>query len=82
MCGNEMLRWTSVGIALVQAEYGHVAGADGFFKRLPDANADIGDEFASYLATHPVSQSRIENLSDLAAENRCPVTGDLTPLPD
>ena len=69
------------GIALVEAEYGHVAGADGFFKRLPDAKADLGDEFASYLATHPVSQARIENLWDLAAENRWSVTGDLTPLP-
>jgi len=69
------------GIALVQAEYGHVAGADGFFKRLPDANADIADEFASYLATHPVSEARIENLWSLAAENRWRVTGELTPLP-
>jgi Zn-dependent protease with chaperone function len=69
------------GIALVQAEYGHVAGADGFFQRLPDARADIADEFASYLATHPVSEARIENLWRLAAENRWPITGDLTPLP-
>jgi predicted Zn-dependent protease len=69
------------GIALVQAEYGHVAGADGFFRRLPDATADIADEFASYLATHPVSEARIENLWSLAAENRWPITGDLTPLP-
>jgi Zn-dependent protease with chaperone function len=69
------------GIALVQAEYGHVAGADGFFKRLPDANADIGDEFASYLATHPVSESRIENLWSIAAEHRWSITGELTPLP-
>ena len=69
------------GIALVEAEYGHVAGADGFFKRLPDASADLSDEFASYLATHPVSEARIENLWSLAAENRWSVTGDLTPLP-
>jgi Zn-dependent protease with chaperone function len=69
------------GIALVQAEYGHVAGADGFFKRLPDGTADIGDEFASYLATHPVSEARIENLWSLAAENRWSITGDLTALP-
>jgi len=69
------------GIALVQAEYGHVAGADGFFRRLPDATADIADEFAAYLATHPVSESRIEELWNLAAENRWTVTGDLTPLP-
>jgi len=70
------------GLALVQAEYGHVAGADGFFKRLPDANADLADEFASYLSTHPVSESRIENLWDLAARNRWPITGELTALPD
>jgi predicted Zn-dependent protease len=69
------------GIALVQAEYGHVAGADGFFRRLPDATADVADEFAAYLATHPVSEERIENLWDMAAENRWSVTGELTPLP-
>jgi Zn-dependent protease with chaperone function len=69
------------GLALVQAEYGHVAGADGFFKRLPDADADIADEFASYLATHPVSEARIENLWILAARNRWPITGGLIPLP-
>jgi Zn-dependent protease with chaperone function len=68
------------GLALVQAEYGHVAGADGFFRRLPDADAGIADEFASYFATHPVSVSRIEDLWSMAAENGWPVTGELTPL--
>ncbi len=69
------------GIALVQAEYGHVAGTDGFFRRLPDATAGIGDEFASYLATHPVSEARIEALRSLARENSWAVTGELTDLP-
>jgi Zn-dependent protease with chaperone function len=69
------------GLALVVAEYGHIAGADGFFRRLPDASADTADEFASYLATHPVSEARIEDLWDLAAQNRWIITGDLTPLP-
>jgi predicted Zn-dependent protease len=69
------------GIALVQAEYGHVAGTDGFFRRLPDATAGIGDEFGSYLATHPVSEARIEALRSLARENGWPLTGNLTSLP-
>ncbi len=69
------------GLALVEAEYGHVAGADGFFRRLPDAEADLGDEFASYLATHPVSEARIEDLWHLATENRWSITGELTALP-
>ena len=69
------------GIALVQTEYGHVAGTDGFFRRLPDTTAGIGDEFGSYLATHPVSEARIENLWRLAAENGWSFTGELTPLP-
>ena len=69
------------GIALVEAEYGHVAGADGFFRRLPDADADFGDEFASYLATHPVSEARIETLLILARENGWGLTGELTNLP-
>jgi Zn-dependent protease with chaperone function len=69
------------GIALVQAEYGHVAGTDGFFRRIPDATAGIGDELGSYLATHPVSEARIEALRGLARDNGWSLTGDLTPLP-
>jgi predicted Zn-dependent protease len=69
------------GIALVQAEYGHVTGTDGFFRRLPDATAGIGDELGSYLATHPVNEARIEALRSLARENGWSLTGDLTPLP-
>jgi Zn-dependent protease with chaperone function len=69
------------GISLVHTEYGHVAGADGFFRRLPDASADFGDEFASYLATHPLSEARIEALRDLARQNGWASTGSLTEFP-
>jgi Zn-dependent protease with chaperone function len=69
------------GLALVEAEYGHVAGADDFLERLPDATADGADEFASYFATHPVSEARIENLRGIARENGWSLTGELTPFP-
>jgi hypothetical protein len=40
------------GLALVEAKYGKVGGTGRFFRRLPDATADVTDGFASYLAIH------------------------------
>jgi predicted Zn-dependent protease len=60
------------GLEIVQREYGHVAGAGDFFRKLPDAVTDetghIGEELAGYLSTHPVSEDRIEALEALARE--------------
>lgn len=53
-------------LGLVAAEYGHVAGADGFFARLPDAEARFGAHVAAWFATHPVSESRIAALRELS----------------
>lgn len=54
------------GLGLVAAEYGHVAGADHFFTRLPDAEAGPGSRAAAWFATHPVTESRIAALHTLA----------------
>ena len=65
---------------LVAAEYGHAAGADHFFQRLPDAHAGFGARAAAWFATHPVSESRIAALHDRARAKRIPLEGPLEPL--
>lgn len=66
-------------LELVQAEYGHVAGATRFFERLPDARANAGDRMAAWLVTHPVTQDRIEALRRIAGERGFPTDGALVP---
>ncbi len=67
-------------LALVAAEYGHVAGADAFFRRLPDAEAGLGTRAAAWFSTHPVSESRIEALHERAARQGYPESGALSAL--
>jgi Zn-dependent protease with chaperone function len=72
------------GLALVQNEYGHVAGAGDFFARLAQQErsaADAGDRFAAYFETHPLSADRVAALDAEAALNGWPTAGALTPLP-
>jgi Zn-dependent protease with chaperone function len=69
-------------LALVAAEYGHVAGAGDFLGRLPDAGeAGAAERAASWLATHPRSAERVTELKALAAQNGWSDAGELTPLP-
>jgi predicted Zn-dependent protease len=70
------------GLALVAAEYGHVAGATDFLRRLPDAgDAGSASRAVSWLATHPRSADRVAELEALARRQRFPTEGALTPLP-
>lgn len=70
------------GLALVAAEYGHVAGAADFFRRLDQASAGgVGERVAGYLSTHPLGRDRIAALRAAAAEAGWPERGPLTPLP-
>jgi len=69
-------------LARVQAEYGHVAGASEFLRRLPDAGAaSAADRAASWLAMHPRSDLRVAALERLAREQGYGTEGPLTPLP-
>ena len=70
-------------LTLVAAEYGHVAGATDFLRRLPDAAADprVATRAAGWLATHPRSADRVAELEQLAEEQGFPTQGALTPLP-
>jgi Zn-dependent protease with chaperone function len=67
-------------LRLLAAEYGHVGGADAFFLRLPDADAGFAERAAAWLATHPVSESRIAALHELAAREHLPQRGPLREL--
>ena len=68
-------------LALMQREYGHVAGADRFFERLPDAgDPGLDDRLAEYVSTHPLSAARIDELAAYARENGWPTNGDLSML--
>jgi predicted Zn-dependent protease len=68
-------------LALVASEYGHVAGAGDFLRRLPDAGpAGSMERAASWLATHPRSADRVAELAALARDAGFPATGALTPL--
>ena len=69
------------GLALVEAEFGHVRGATDFFSRLPEPESALARALSSYLATHPLSESRIEDMRRLAAERGWSDEGELTPLP-
>jgi Zn-dependent protease with chaperone function len=68
-------------LRLLAREYGHVAGADAFFRHLPDAKAGLADRSSAWLSTHPVSEERIAALAALAAREHMPATGPLRPLP-
>jgi len=68
------------GLALVEAVYGHVAGALDFFQRLPDATLGSAGDMAAYLSTHPVTRARLDALRALARERGWPLSGPLQPL--
>jgi Zn-dependent protease with chaperone function len=68
-------------LALVAAEYGHVAGASDFLRRLPDAGpAGAAERAAGWLSTHPRSDDRVAELEALARTEGFAATGALTPL--
>jgi Zn-dependent protease with chaperone function len=70
-------------LALVAREYGHVAGAADFLRRLPDAAPAGGAERAAgWLATHPRSADRVEELIEFARREGWASEGPITPLPE
>jgi len=56
------------GLEVVQAEFGHVAGAWDFFERLPEPGTAVEKQIIHYLATHPLSEDRIDALRALARD--------------
>ena len=69
------------GLALLHAEYGHVAGADALFARMA-ASEDAGGtgRFAAYLSTHPLHAQRVDALRAHAQAQGWSGDGALRPL--
>jgi len=77
---DQELRADRFGLELVEAEYGHVAGAADFFRRVPTPGGEVEGRIASYLATHPLSADRVEALSRTAQQHGWPQLGPVLPL--
>jgi len=70
------------GLTAVAATYGHVAGADAFFRILLDELGEaVPDERLEFLDTHPLTAKRIEDLGALAREHGWALDGPATSLP-
>lgn len=67
------------GLALVQAEYGHVAESWRFFERLEALDPDRSG-FVSYFSTHPAHAHRVDDLRSLARSRGWAMNGGLTEL--
>ncbi len=69
------------GLALLAAEYGHVAGAEAFFEHLPELGGPGEGALASYFSTHPLHADRIQALQATAREMGWALRGEHRPLP-
>ncbi len=68
-------------MGLLVAEYGHAAGATGVFERLLADLPSEGGAAAAYLATHPSSELRIEQLRELARREGWSLEAERRALP-
>ena len=70
------------GLELVNQEYQTVAGAWDFFGKLPQPGSTLGRHVTTYLATHPLSDERIETLERLASDQGWSSEGEPRPWND
>lgn len=68
------------GLALVQAEYGHVAGAADFFEHVPDPAPGAASAVGDWLSTHPLDDDRVADLEAVARDNGWPTRGTTVPV--
>lgn len=75
-------RADSDGLAALAASYGHVAGADAFFRIvLDDMSAALPSEGPEFLSTHPLTENRIVALDAIARNRGWAKDGTTTTLP-
>lgn len=67
-------------VQALHCAYGHVAGADGFFAELKEAEGRA-DRMTAYLRTHPLSGDRVAHIAEYARENGYEVDARQNPLP-
>lgn len=70
-------------LQIMHERYGHVDHALDFFERLNEEEWDFGaaNQLLEWQSTHPLTQSRIEDLENLATKRGWPLEGQTTPLP-
>ncbi|MEM6251711.1 MAG: M48 family metallopeptidase [Cyanobacteria bacterium P01_D01_bin.156] len=71
-------------LEIIQERYGHVDYALDFFKRLDEEEFDLGvaERLLEWQSTHPLTESRIEQLEELANRQGWPLEGTPTELPN
>lgn len=71
-------------LEIMNARYGHVDHTLEFFKRLNEDELDLGiaDQLLEWQSTHPLTESRIEYLEDLATSRGWALEGAPTELPN
>ncbi|NEZ63203.1 peptidase M48 [Leptolyngbyaceae cyanobacterium CCMR0082] len=71
-------------IEMMQERYSHVDYSLDFFKRLNEQELDLGvaNRLLEWQSTHPLTESRIEQLETLATQRGWALEGEPTPLPD
>jgi len=65
----------------VNGLYHHVAGTNDFFKALIQAHGSDSSEPPVFLSTHPLTQDRIDELSEYSREKGWDIDAELTPFP-
>lgn len=68
-------------VRMLHCAYGHVAGADGFFREMM-AEEGTSDRMTAYLRTHPLSGKRATHLLDYAKGMEFATEGRQAPLPE
>jgi predicted Zn-dependent protease len=69
------------GLAAVAETYGHVAGADAFFRvMLAEIGETLPEQGPEFLSTHPLTEKRIKELGMLAEARNWAAEGEMTPL--
>ena len=71
-------------LEIMHDRYGHVDHALDFFERLNEEELDLGaaNQFLEWQSTHPLTESRIEHLEELATQRGWAVEGAPTALPN
>ena len=72
----------AAALSAIVALYQHVGGAQDLFRVLQDTDAGTASLRVTMLSTHPLSQERIDNITNLAQTQGWASDGLRTPLPN
>ena len=69
-------------LSTIVRRYGHGDASLDFFNRIQTEERDSRGQLASYFSTHPLTQTRINYLNQVAAKRKWKMKGKITNLPD